>query len=89
MARRGPDRKNDGKVAPPKLLSNSSLEAKNRSQVTPPSQGTLPPGQMPLELGVEVQGSVDGIEMGVMESGIPYRVSVDPLAAPEWAGGWS
>lgn len=29
-------------------------------------------GQMPLDLGVEVQGDVNGIEMGVLENGVPF-----------------
>lgn len=30
------------------------------------------PEQLPLDLGVEIQKDVDGIEMGVLENGIPY-----------------
>ncbi|MDX4034608.1 hypothetical protein QYO99_30065, partial [Pseudomonas aeruginosa] len=29
-------------------------------------------GQMPLDLGVEVQRDVNGIEMGVLENGVPF-----------------
>ncbi|MFZ6778354.1 hypothetical protein ACO0LD_16130 [Undibacterium sp. Ji83W] len=30
------------------------------------------PKQIPLDLGIEVQKDINGIEMGVLENGIPY-----------------
>lgn len=37
-----------------------------------PSQTPAPPKQLPLDLGIEVERVVGGIEMGVLENGIPY-----------------
>lgn len=51
--------------APPKLKKNKSLKAK---LPVPPA----PPRQIPLDLGIEVESNVAGIEMGVLENGIPY-----------------
>jgi hypothetical protein len=31
-----------------------------------------PPKQLPLDLGIEIQKDINGIEMGVLENGIPY-----------------
>ena len=36
------------------------------------TQEQAAPKQLPLELGIEVQKDVNGIEMGVLENGIPY-----------------
>lgn len=44
---------------------NKSLATK-----TPPQQAA--PKQIPLDLGVEVQKDVNGVEMGILENGIPY-----------------
>ena len=33
---------------------------------------TITSPQIPLDLGIEVQKDINGIEMGVLENGIPY-----------------
>jgi hypothetical protein len=52
-------------VAAHKPNKNNELAAKNL-----PQKAAL--RQMPLDLGIEIQRDVDGIEMGVLENGIPY-----------------
>lgn len=51
--------------APSKSRKNKSLVAKNAAQPAGHPQGVL-------DLGIEVQKNVNGIEMGVLENGIPY-----------------
>jgi len=51
--------------APPKSNKDKSL-ALNSGSLLAPS------GQLILDLGVEIQRDVNGIEMGVLENGIPY-----------------
>ena len=41
-----------------------------------PSQPAPLVKQLPLDLGVQVQKSVDGIEMGVLDNGVPYLTQV-------------
>jgi len=53
------------KVAPYKPIKNKVLAAKTGSQVASYKQ-------VPLDLGIEVEKSVGGIEMGVLENGIPF-----------------
>lgn len=57
--------KSSGQVAAKKSSKNSGLASKTHSQVAASKQ-------VPLDLGIEVQRDVDGIEMGVLENGIPY-----------------
>lgn len=52
-------------VAGPKTSKNNDLA------LNPPSQ-VAGAKQIPLDLGVEIQKDVNGIEMGVLENGIPY-----------------
>jgi len=46
----------------------------NKNSSIPASSGQTPAGprQLPLDLGIEVERVVGGIEMGVLENGIPY-----------------
>lgn len=46
-------------------IKNNMLAVKS-----PPRQAA--PNQIPLDLGIEVQRDINGIEMGVLENGIPY-----------------
>lgn len=53
------------KTAAHKLFKNNHLAEKSAPQIAASKQ-------MPLDLGIEVQKDVNGIEMGVLENGIPY-----------------
>lgn len=52
------------------------MAAKNTSKIKELGSKTgsqvAAPKQVPLDLGIEVQKDVDGVEMGVLENGIPY-----------------
>lgn len=52
-------------VAPPKSIRNKGLGSKSSVLVAPPKQ-------LLLDLGIEVQRKVGGVEMGVLENGMPY-----------------
>ena len=52
-------------VAAPKSSNNKGLVLKSSSPVAATKQ-------LPLDLGIEIQKEVKGIEMGVLENGIPY-----------------
>lgn len=54
-------------VTPAGLLAN-----KNNSLPATPGQSPAGPRQIPLDLGIEIERVVGGIEMGVLENGIPY-----------------
>lgn len=51
--------------APPIFNKNKGLGSNLPSEPAPPKQ-------IALDLGIEVQKEIDGIEMGVLENGIPY-----------------
>ena len=51
--------------APPK----ASISAASSTSLTPLP---APPAQLPLDLGIEVERVVGGVEMGVLQNGIPY-----------------
>lgn len=52
-------------VAPPLSSNNNGLVGKTSVSLAPPQQGVL-------DLGVEVERVVAGVEMGVLENGLPY-----------------
>ena len=56
--------------APHKLHKSSDLDDILPVQAAPPQK------QLPLDLGVQVQKNIDGIEMGVLDNGIPYLTQV-------------
>lgn len=56
--------------ARPQQAGKSPSKIKELAQKSAPQQAA--PKQVPLDLGIEVQRDVNGIEMGVLENGIPY-----------------
>ncbi len=58
-----------GQVAPLKSINNNALNGVSPSQVAPPKQ-------LVLDLGIEIQRDVNGIEMGVLENGIPFLTQI-------------
>lgn len=74
--RRNSGRSNSQQGIPPKSNGYKGLLAQSASQGIPPNsvihQTTIPPAAPPLELGVEVERNVDGIEMGILQNGLPY-----------------
>ena len=50
----------------------ASLSIKSRALATVSGQRPATPQQGVLDLGIEVERVVGGIEMGVLENGIPY-----------------
>ncbi|BBN60288.1 hypothetical protein [Hydrogenovibrio marinus] len=58
---------NSSNPASVKLIKNNELMSINSSEPAPPLSH-----QHPLDLGIEVEKDVGGIEMGVLENGIPY-----------------
>ncbi len=59
-------------VAKAMVTPAESFDKENK--ILPPKSGQrpAPPKQLPLDLGIEVERVVGGIEMGVLENGIPY-----------------
>lgn len=56
--------------APHKVHNSKDLDDILPSQPTPLAR------QIPLDLGVQIQKNVDGIEMGVLDNGVPYLTQV-------------
>jgi hypothetical protein len=52
-------------AAPPKPNKNNDLDGKSAISAAPPKQ-------FPLDLGIEIERDIGGIEMGVLENGMPY-----------------
>jgi len=52
-------------AAPLKANKNNDLEVKSTALAAPPQQ-------FPLDLGIEIERSIGGVEMGVLENGMPY-----------------
>ncbi|WBO21998.1 hypothetical protein [Sphingomonas abietis] len=48
------------------------LSSNNRQLVVKPGATPAPSAQLPLDLGIEVERTVGGVEMGVLQNGIPY-----------------
>lgn len=57
-------------VSRPQQAGKSPRKIKELALIAPSQQAT--PKQAALDLGIEVQRDVNGIEMGVLENGIPY-----------------
>lgn len=51
--------------APPKPIQNKGLPAVSASQPAPRKQ-------LPLDLVIQVEKAINGIEMGILDNGIPY-----------------
>lgn len=51
--------------ATPNPNKNNDLEAKTVALAAPPKQ-------FPLDLGIEIERDIGGVEMGVLENGMPY-----------------
>lgn len=59
-------------VAKAMVTPATHLSSKSSALATTPGQTPATPKQLPLDLGIEVERVVGGIEMGVLENGIPY-----------------
>lgn len=59
-------------VAKAMVTPATSISSKSNVLSVVPSRLPATPKQLPLDLGIEVERVVGGIEMGVLENGIPY-----------------
>ena len=60
-----------GAVTPPSRLPATPKALENKGKVGNEEQSPAP-YQMPLDLGIQVEKTVEGMEMGVLQNGIPY-----------------
>ncbi|MTK13714.1 MAG: hypothetical protein F8N39_17100 [Clostridiaceae bacterium] len=70
---------NFDEVAEAMVTPATSLSNKNKALSVASGQTPATPIQLKLDLGIEVERVVGGIEMGVLENGIPY-----PLLRSSW-----